>query len=221
VISVCARDSRLSKIQAQEVEGLLKEHYGQFSFSYMFLPSKGDKMQHVSLRSLGRCDFFTKEIDELVLKGFADVSIHSAKDLPIPLDPGLQIVAITEGKEPWDSLVLREGVSQEEVFKKELLIAVSSKRREDAVLSLIPKAKFTDIRGTVEHRLDWLFSGKVDGLVVAEAALQRLELTYLNRIKLPGDSPWGQGKLAVLSRKGDLQMEEFFSVIDSKLRENE
>ena len=76
-----------------------------------------------------------------------------------------------------------------------------------------------DIRGTIEERLKKLDSGEVDALVVAEAALIRLRLTFRNRITLPGSPALHQGQLAVVSREEDEEMVELFSCIDVRNKE--
>ena len=148
------------------------------------------------MRALDKTDFFTREVDSLVLAGVADIAIHSAKDLPDPLPPGLKCIAISKGVDSRDVLVLRPGESLFENAR----IGSSSDRRDTVVKSLFPNVICHDIRGTIESRLDQLFSGKYDGIVMAEAALIRLNLTHHNRIYLPGDTAPLQGKLAITAR---------------------
>ena len=143
------------------------------------------------------------------------IAIHSAKDLPDPLPKGLSIIALTRGIDPCDSLVFRseEGL---DTLPSGAIIATSSARREEAVKSLRTDLSFQDIRGTIEQRLQKLNDGLVDGVVIAEAALIRLGLTHLNRIKLTADTAPLQGKLAILAREDDLEMKSFFSCLDSR-----
>lgn len=191
-IIVAARSSPLSKAQVEEVMGKLNVPY-----KTLFVETTGDKNKIVSLRSISKSDpFFTKEVDELVYKGVADVAIHSAKDLPEPIQKGLKVIALTTGISEKDSLVMRQGES----LKPGMKIGASSVRREDNIKTLCPKLQFIDIRGTIEERLKKLESNELDGVVVAEAALIRLKLTHLNRIDVPGTSTPFQGRLAVLAK---------------------
>ena len=73
---------------------------------------------------------------------------------------------------------------------------------------------FVDIRGTIEKRFEKLFRKEVDGVVVAMAALIRLKLTHLNTLPLPGETASLQGRLAVVARKNDHEMQELFAPID-------
>lgn len=212
-ISVGARRSPLSQAQLWEVESEIRFFYPHISFSPLLVDTHGDIDQKTSLRTLDKTDFFTREVDRMLLSGACRIAIHSAKDLPQPLPEGLSIVALTAGVDPSDSLVLRPGVPLN-ALSHGAIIATSSERREKAVLELVPHATFIDLRGTIAQRLAKLDSGEADGVVVAEAALFRLGLTYLNRFTLPGKTVEGQGQLAVMARADDYEMQRLFKAID-------
>ncbi len=203
-IKIGARDSLLSRKQVEEVFSELDSAYDPVWFK-----TQGDLDKKQSLRTLNKTNFFTKELDEALLKGVVDVTIHSAKDLPDPLPEGLEVIALTKGVDPSDALVLREGES----LCKGMVIGTSCLRREQIVATLQEGLHFVDIRGTIPERLDMLYKKKVDGVVIAEAALIRLDLLHLNRIALPGETAALQGRLAVLARKGDREMCLLFSPI--------
>ncbi len=164
---------------------------------------------------MGKTDFFTREIDALVLNKTCRIAIHSAKDLPEHIPDGLKIVAITRGIDPSDSLVLREYDTLESL-KPGSIIATSSLRREEIVKTLRNDLCFRDLRGTIHKRLELLQNGEADGVVIAEAALLRLKLSCLNRIRLPGATTEFQGQLAILARNDDEEMEALFSPLDSR-----
>jgi hydroxymethylbilane synthase len=157
---------------------------------------------------LGKTDFFTREVDKLVLEGLVRVGIHSAKDLPDPMPEGLCVAALTRCIDSRDALVFRERLPQG------ALIATSSERREHAALCLRSDFRFKDLRGTIGERLGQLERGEVDGVIVAEAALIRLGLSYLTRVYLPGETADGQGRLAVVCRSSDLEMRELFGQVN-------
>lgn len=214
-LTVASRGSPLAKAQVIEVQREINLHYPNLTFDCIFVNTMGDKDQETSLRTMDKTDFFTKEIDALLLSGDCRVAIHSAKDLPDPLPDGLTLAAITKGIDPSDALVLKPGLTLKTLSPKPI-IATSSERREEAVRKAIPNATFIDIRGTIEQRLLKLQMGEADGVVVAEAALIRLGLTHLNRIKLPGPTAENQGRLAVVVRIDDIDMQILFSSIDSR-----
>jgi hydroxymethylbilane synthase len=191
-VKVGARDSPLSRAQVQEVQALVP-----FKLVPVWVKTMGDRDKKTSLRSLKRTNFFTKELDEMLLRGEIDAAIHSAKDLPDPIPKGLKIAATTQGLDPRDSLVLRGDL------RENMVVATSSVRREAAVLQLQKGVRFVDVRGTIHERLALVERGEVDGVVIAEAALIRLKLTHLKRVSLPGETAEGQGRLSILVREDD------------------
>jgi len=215
-LTIGARKSALSQAQVKEVLRELHVFYPQMQPKIILLETQGDLDQKTSLRTLGKTDFFTKEVDQLLLAGHCRIAVHSAKDLPEPLPFGLQIVALTKGLDPSDALVLREGETLE-TLPSGAVIATSSERREEAVRKLRADFQFIDLRGTIQQRLAKLDAKQADGVVIAEAALQRLDLTHLNRVAVPGSTVPFQGRLAILSRIGDTEMEILFKPLDAKL----
>lgn len=212
-LTVGARDSPLSQAQVKEVLEEIRKHHPHITFQPLLVKTTGDHDRKTSLRTLDKTDFFTKDIDALLLNGKCRIAVHSAKDLPAPLPKGLRIAAVTQGVDCGDSLVLRSGETLESL-PSGATIATSSARREDAVRSLRQDVRFIDLRGTIGERLAVLDAGVADCVVLAEAALIRLGLTHLNRIRLPGSTATGQGQLAVLVREGDAEMLVLFSCLD-------
>lgn len=212
-LKVGARSSPLSRAQADEILLEMRPFAPDLSFEMVWTLTAGDKDKATSLRTLGKSDFFTRELDEMLLRGEIDAAIHSAKDLPSSIPQGLQIAAITRGVDPRDVLVLRSKETLQSL-REGAVIATSSERREEAVSALKPGLRFSDLRGTIGERLAKLQSGEADGVVIAEAALIRLKLTHLNRIYLPGPAVPLQGKLAILIRSGEASLAELFRPID-------
>ena len=214
-IKVGLRDSKLSRKQFEEVIFLLTPFAPKIKLVSLPVTTVGDRDLKTSLLKMDKTDFFTRDIDEMQRAGKCRVTIHSAKDLPEPLPKGLKLVALTEGKDSSDSLVFRSGENLE-TLKRGALVGSSSYRRSQAILSLRKDLTCVEIRGPVDRRLEQLFQGEIDALVVAEAALIRLELTHLNRITLPGKTTPLQGQLAILAREDDREMEALFASIDNR-----
>jgi hydroxymethylbilane synthase len=215
IITVGGRKSPLSQAQIDEVFLEIKKHYDDIIFEKTVVESTGDLDLKTSLKTIGKTDFFTKEIDDLLFARKCRIAIHSAKDLPEIINPALHIIAITKGLDPSDSLVLQEGMSIT-TLRNGAVIAASSTKREEAVKLLRPDLTFQDVRGQIQARLDLLNSGKVDGVVIAEAALIRLKLTHLNRIPLRSITTPLQGQLAILAHVDDSEMKELFACLDTK-----
>jgi len=203
-LSVAARNSPLSRKQVEEVAHLM-----QIELVPSWVETRGDKDQCTSLRTLVKTDFFTHEIDEMVLTGQVRIGVHSFKDLPDPLPKGLYLAATTPCLDARDALVIQQGLTLS-ALPFRALIATSSERREQAALLLRPDFRFKDIRGTIGQRLQVLDNQEVDGVIIAEAALLRLGLTHLTRVYLPGQTAVGQGQLAVVCRACDEEIIAFF-----------
>lgn len=202
-----SRGSPLARAQFYEAQSSIP-----FLLKPIWVETIGDREQTVSLRDLNRTDFFTKELDEMLLAKQIRLAIHSAKDLPDPLPLGLSVVAMTPSIDPRDSLVLRPEESLTTLLSG-AKIATSSKRREDAVRKLRSDLCFVDLRGTIHQRLSKIETGDADGVVVAEAALIRLQLTHLNRIFMESETAANQGCLAIVARSEDLEMKDFFAAL--------
>lgn len=186
MLKVGARSSPLSRAQVEEV----KKEFG-VDFNVFWVKTTGDLDRATSLRTMEKTDFFTRELDLMLLNREIDVAVHSAKDLPDPLPKGLKIALLTNGVDSRDSLVIKREPVQ--------VVATSSERREEAVRQLYPDCRFVDLRGTIQERLE----KDVDGVVVAEAALIRLGLIHLKRVFLPGPTAPLQGKLAIVCREDE------------------
>lgn len=213
VVTVATRASPLARVQVKEVLEEIRGYHPEIVFEIQAVETYGDRDRSTSLRTLGSTDFFTREVDALVLNGTCRISIHSAKDLPDPLPIGLKLVALTRGVNPADALVLRAGETIESLASG-ANIATSSIRREECVRQLRSDLQFIDLRGTIAERLAKLSDGTADGVVVAEAALIRLGLTHLNRLLLPGETARYQGQLAVVARQEDHEMCVLFNPLD-------
>lgn len=185
---IAARDSKLSRAQVVEVFKDIPHPY-----ECIWVKTKGDLDLKTSLRTLDKTDFFTKEIDQLLLDEKCDIAIHSAKDLPEPLPKGLKLVLLTAGLDPSDVLVFNH-------LPKYARIGSSSPRRDEMIKNFSSDFQIVDIRGTIEQRLTLVDSGDIDGVVMAEAALLRLNINR-QRIKLNGPTAPLQGKLAIVTRE--------------------
>lgn len=214
-ILVGSRASKLAIIQIEEVYSGLRFYHPDVRFKIKCTQTTGDLDQKTSLIELGQTDFFTKELDEALIKGELDVCIHSAKDLPEPLPEGLEVIALTQCKNNQDVLVISKGKKLADLAKR-AKIGASSHRRIEGVEKLLPYAKCIDLRGTIEKRLSNLTQKKLDGVVIAKVALQRLGLNDLNCVDLDIETPKLQGSLAIVARKNDERMRSLFSCIDAR-----
>lgn len=211
-IRIGARKSPLAIAQVKEVFQEIKKLNPNVLFDLKTYITSGDIDLVTSLKKMEKTDFFTKEIDNGILNSEIDIAIHSAKDLPEHLPDGLEIYAITKGVDPRDSVILYPPYTLQTLPSKSI-IGTSSKRREEYLRKIRSDFEFFDVRGNIQQRLDLLKSKTINALVVAEAALIRLNLTHLHRVILDAETAPLQGKLAVIGRKDNVFLKNLFQLI--------
>lgn len=216
MLRFASRSSLLARAQVQECLDLLKVFHPSLQSVVQYVEAYGDRDLSRSLRFMGQTDFFTREVDGLVLQDQCDIALHSAKDLPACLPDGLACIALTRSIDSTDSLVLRPGHTLA-TLPPGARIASSSLRREAVVLGLRPDLVCIDVRGPIAERLKLLTEGKAEGVVVAHAALIRLGLDKMvNYITLPGDTTPLQGQLALIAKNTRADLRELVACIDTR-----
>lgn len=204
VFRVGTRPSKLAGIQAQDALTRLHAWWPAAAFELIRVSSPGDRDRQTDLRE-SPPDFFTRDLDEAVRRGDIDFAIHSAKDLPDPVADDLDWFWLPWRADPRDALVLRAGASANDL-PPDAVIGVSSARRADYCRRRFPAARQRPIRGDIEARLRLLDDGEFDAIVLAGAALERLELLHRVTEWIPESQltpPDGQGALAITYRIGD------------------
>src|SRR5690606_29057859 len=136
----------------------------------------GDRIQDVPLARIGDRGLFTKEIDEALLQGRADVAVHSLKDVPTQLPPGLIIAAFGEREDPRDVVIGAPGnPGTLEALPAGARVGTSSLRRRAQLRHLRPDLEVIDLRGNLNTRLARLDSGAYDAIILAAAGVKRLD----------------------------------------------
>ena len=203
--------SRKSNLALKQVEEIAK----QINIDYELITkdSFGDKNKQISLLdSKTADDFFTRELDQMLLDNQADIAIHSAKDLPCQLPDGLEVIALTKRLDPADVFLSKNKIA----LNKARRVGLSSERRRAQVLQTNHKAEIVSIRGTIEERINLIEKENLDGIIVAACALKRLGLTNLITEILPFKTHPLQGMLAVAAKKNRTDLQEIFSKIDNR-----
>jgi hydroxymethylbilane synthase len=165
----------------------------------------GDQARERPLSEIAGEGVFTKEIQRALLDGAIDIAVHSLKDLPtIPIE-GLVLAAVPERGPARDVFVSRR-YSKVSQLPARARVATSSLRRRAQLLHFRPGLTMAPIRGNVETRLRKLAEEKLDGLILAQAGLERLGLT--DAVSEVLDQDWmlpavGQGALGIECRSGD------------------
>ncbi|MDR2774618.1 MAG: uroporphyrinogen-III C-methyltransferase [Tannerella sp.] len=209
-LKVIARNSPLSLIQVEEVFSFLPS----MAYDLTGIASYGDKNKDISLMNENIAgDFFTRELDNALLNGEADVAVHSAKDLPYPLPPGLELYCLTVATVKTDSLVSREHLRLQQL-PGGARIGTSSAKRKAELLKLRPDLTVVSLRGTIEERISQVDNGYVDALIVATCALFRLGLDSRITEELPFKTHPLQGNLAIVGKVDNPALRAVFRKLD-------
>ncbi len=196
MIRVATRASELARWQAERVGARLGD------VEYVVVSTIGDRDQTSELHTIGGQGVFTKEVQQAVIDGQADIAVHSAKDLPAVTPPGLVLASIPERADPRDALV---GSTFEQLMAG-ARIGTGSVRRRAQLAAARPDLCFGPLRGNIATRLRKRAELGYDAVVVAFAALERLgraaEATAVldESVMLPQVA---QGALAVECRVDD------------------
>ena len=214
-IRIIARGSRLSRLQVEEVF----KNFPELAYEIKYLESYGDKNQQISLlNGEAPADIFTRELDDAIRQGDADIAIHSAKDLPYPLPEDIEVIALFSAFDTTDSLVSRDHKKLAELPAGSI-IGTSSPLRKKGLNELRPDLTIKGIRGCIEERVQQVKDGKYDAAIVASCALKRLGMEDEISEVLPFPTHPLQGFLAVTAKKGSQDLKQAFaskSILDKQ-----
>ncbi len=208
-IRVGTRGSRLSIIQTMEVVDKLKSEYPEIEYEIRVVKTRGDVDLETPLYMIPQKGVFEKEIDQALIKGDVDIAVHSMKDYPTETIEGVIIAAVPERKSPNDVFISKNSMNLQDLPPRSC-IGTSSLRREAFIKYVRNDLEVVPIRGNVDTRLRRMLSGEVDGLVIAEAGIQRLK-ENIKYTRLPIEDftpPAGQGALAVVVRRDNYNLRE-------------
>jgi hydroxymethylbilane synthase len=181
--------------------------------------TSGDRIQDRPLSEVGGKGLFTKEIEEALLDRRADIAVHSIKDVPGVLPPGLALVCIPKREDPRDVLVSPKYGTLAEL-PQGARVGTSSLRRAVALLAHRPDLTIVPIRGNVDTRLRKVDAGECDAIVLARAGLVRLGIearateTLAASVSLPAV---GQGALGIECREDDARSRELLAPLNDQL----
>lgn len=205
IVRIGTRASALALDQAEKVRRAVEAHNPGLAAEIIKISTKGDEITNVPLHKIGAKGLFIKEIENALLNNSIDIAVHSLKDLPCELAPGLEIGAYLPREDPRDVFISDKYASIKELPAK-AVIGIGSRRRESQLRALKPGVAVSPLRGNIETRVKKVSGGGLDGVVIAAAGVLRLGLEGKIREYLPKNiftpSP-GQGIIAAQIRKGD------------------
>jgi len=196
ILRIGTRGSKLALIQANTVKGLLAKNGVESEL--VIVKTSGDSFSDKPFREAGT-GAFVREIDDRMLAGDIDIAVHSMKDVPTKRPEEISICAVLPRAETYDVLIF------ERPLRDGAIIGTSSLRRQAQLARYYPLYNHKQIRGNVDTRMRKLRASEFDGVILAEAGLERLGIR-ISKKRLPFIPSPNQGIIAVMANQG---IEEF------------
>ncbi len=218
-VIIGSRGSALALWQANFVKKEIKKYNKNVSVEIKIIKTKGDKILDVALSKIGDKSLFTKELEYALLKGQADIAVHSLKDLQTQLPDGLKLAAVSKRHPVEDVLIARKKGMTINSLPENAKVATGSLRRRSQLLHLRPDIKTFELRGNVQTRVDKFLKSDWDAIILARAGVERLKMKkYISSIIsideiLPAV---GQGALGIEIKSDNKLVEELLAPIHNE-----
>ena len=211
LITIATRESPLALWQANFVEAELKTHHPGIEVKLLGMTSRGDQLLDKPLYKVGGKGLFVKELETALVEERADIAVHSMKDVPMGLPPGLTLGVICEREDPRDALV---GAASFDDLPEAARLGTSSLRRSCQIMQRRPDLQIGFLRGNVNTRLAKLDAGEFDAIILACSGLKRLG--FDDRIGAAIDADFllpagGQGAVGIEYRETDSRVAELLA----------
>jgi hydroxymethylbilane synthase len=198
---IATRASALALWQAYYIKDEIKKIDSTIEVELNKITSKGDKILDRPLALIGGKGHFTKELEDEMLAGNADMAVHSLKDVPTYMPEGLELVAITKRQDQSD-IFLSHNYKSLDNLPQGAVVGTTSLRRRMQLSAIRPDLKLKDLRGNVNTRLRKLADGEYDAIILAYIGVARLDLIkdvpYAQKLPLEKMiPPMGQAALGI------------------------
>jgi hydroxymethylbilane synthase len=218
ILRLGTRGSPLALAQARMVRQALATAHGfdPEQIATEVIRTSGDRIQDRPLADVGGKGLFTKEIEEALAAGAIDLAVHSSKDMPTVLPPGLVLSAFMEREDPRDVFISRKAKSIADL-PRGATVGTASPRRQAMVKRRRPDLTIVPLRGNVETRLRKLDEGVADATLLALAGLKRLGLADAATAVLDVNEflpAVGQGAIGIETRADDARTRELLAAIN-------
>ena len=216
-IIIGSRGSSLALQQSHHIRNLLQSAHPHLGVEIKTIQSLGDNQQETPLPEIGAKGLFTAEIESELLSQKIDLAVHSLKDLPSTLPDGLKYIGSPKREDARDVFISHKWRSLEDAPVKSI-IATGSTRRKAQFMEVRSDLEFHDLRGNIETRLNKLKTEGWDGIIMAAAALHRLNMSdqitrYLDPLQFV--PAVGQGAIGLEIKQGREELEKLLdSIID-------
>lgn len=175
-IIIGSRGSELALWQSNFIKRELEKRNRNISVEISIIKTKGDKILDIALSKIGDKNLFTKELEIQLLERKIDLAVHSLKDLQTQLPEGLKLAAVSKRHPVEDVLIARKKGITIHTIKENGSVATGSLRRRSQLLHIRPDLKIYDLRGNVNSRINKFLESDWDGIILARAGMERLNL---------------------------------------------
>jgi hydroxymethylbilane synthase len=218
-LRIGSRGSELALWQARWIQRALLEHHPGLATTIDIIKTKGDRILDSPLSRIGDKGLFTREIEQALLRGTIDAAVHSLKDLPTELPPGLTIGAVCEREDVRDVFIPHPSnpIRTLKDQPRSAAIATGSLRRKCQVLHLRPDLTIVDIRGNLNTRIKKLGESPWHGMLLAKAGVLRLGWMHVVGETMGAETVLpavGQGALGVEIRVGDEETADLLAPLE-------
>lgn len=221
-LKIGTRGSKLALQQAGQVRDALSKADPTLTIETVIITTSGDwRPDQGEMRlseAAGGKGLFAHEIENALLAGTVDIGVHSAKDMPSFIVSGLTLGHFMTRADPRDVFISRKYPSIE-ALPMGAIVGTSALRRQAIVMQMRPDLQIVPLRGNVPTRIDKLYQGQMDAIILAAAGLHRLEMQNEITAYLPEDvmlPACGQGIIALECRSDDTQAQELLELINDQ-----
>ncbi|WP_180382842.1 hydroxymethylbilane synthase [Campylobacter devanensis] len=211
-IRIASRNSALALWQTYHIRDLLEAR--GHNIEIITMKTKGDVILDTPLAKIGGKGLFTKELENAMLDGRADIAVHSLKDVPTTFPDGLKLACVCSREDINDAMLSMNFKSFDEL-PNGARVGTTSLRRRMQLLALRPDLEIISLRGNVNSRIAKLKDGEFDAIILAMAGINRLELhKEVNYVSLLNTiAAMGQGALGIeaVDRADILEVIEFLN----------
>ncbi len=220
IIKIGTRASRLAIIQANLVKSSLLKIYPNLNVELVKITTTGDKFKDKPLTKIGGKALFVKELEEALLSKKIDIAVHSLKDIPATIAPGLTIAGFLKGEDSRDAVISLQKSNLLDL-PHGTIIGTSSPRRAVQLLRIRSDFKIVPLRGNVDSRIKKVQSQEIDATLLAVAGLKRLGISDYTTIDYDQMIPAvGQGVICAECCENNIEIVQMLSTITDKKTKN-
>jgi hydroxymethylbilane synthase len=216
-IKIGTRGSPLAMAQARMTAAALEVAHHWLDGRVAMIPftTSGDKVQDRPLADIGGKGLWTKELDQALLEGRTNASVHSMKDVESERPAELCIAAMLPRADVRDRLI---GADSIDSLKRGAVVGTSSPRRAAQLLRARPDLVIKPIRGNVETRLAKVEAGEFDATLLAAAGLDRTHHRVGTPVPVDVMLPApGQAAIGIECRSADQETRAWLGRIDDHM----